>query len=270
MHRLDHVIVMVRDLTRAIDDFGRLGFTVLPGGPHVEEPTHNAIIPFADGTYVEVLSFRKWHIAPLLRLSGRLGLVDVLGAVTRQSPLARRYMHHGARPQPEGLVDVVLQVGEPDATACIERARTRGLVLDGPVAVERQRPDGLEVRCQTFVPHSMDLPYLCIDLTPRQNRVPPGVAHRNGARGISAVDVEAVDVTATLGRYAALLDVTLASRAATGGSVPLGGGSLNVRQAAGTREGPSAVWLDVDERGAEGPLDPALAHGARLVCRRAS
>ena len=53
LRQLDHVVFVVRDLPGAIDDYRRRGFTVTPGGEHVDRQTHNAVIPFADGSYLE-------------------------------------------------------------------------------------------------------------------------------------------------------------------------------------------------------------------------
>ncbi len=56
---LDHVVIVVTDLERAMTDYQALGFTVLPGGEHADGRTHNALIAFADGTYIELIAFRS-------------------------------------------------------------------------------------------------------------------------------------------------------------------------------------------------------------------
>lgn len=53
---LDHAIVAVHDLEQAIHDHRSLGFTVIPGGVHANRATHNALIAFANGTYLELLA----------------------------------------------------------------------------------------------------------------------------------------------------------------------------------------------------------------------
>jgi hypothetical protein len=44
---LAHVIVAVRELERAVEDYRSLDFTVIPGGVHSNGATHNALIAFA-------------------------------------------------------------------------------------------------------------------------------------------------------------------------------------------------------------------------------
>ena len=46
---IDHIVIVVRDLDAAAQDYERLGFTVVPGGKH-PVGTHNALIAFADST----------------------------------------------------------------------------------------------------------------------------------------------------------------------------------------------------------------------------
>src|SRR5437016_2703006 len=69
---LDHVVLVARDLDAAVADHRRRGFTVTPGGKHADGLTHNALVPFADGSYLEIVAFpdldravshRWWKIA---------------------------------------------------------------------------------------------------------------------------------------------------------------------------------------------------------------
>jgi len=53
--RLDHVVVGVRDLDEAIQNYQQLGFEVRPGGRHTGLGTHNALIRFGLD-YLELLA----------------------------------------------------------------------------------------------------------------------------------------------------------------------------------------------------------------------
>ncbi|MEK7364696.1 MAG: VOC family protein, partial [candidate division NC10 bacterium] len=74
---IDHLVVAVPDLDTAIRGYTELGFTVVPGGRH-PVGTHNALISFADGSYLELIAFyepspdHRWW-APLQKGGG---LVD--------------------------------------------------------------------------------------------------------------------------------------------------------------------------------------------------
>ena len=57
--QLDHLVILVRDLESAIADYTALGFTVQRGGTHADGATHNALVGFADGSYLELIAFLK-------------------------------------------------------------------------------------------------------------------------------------------------------------------------------------------------------------------
>lgn len=177
--RLDHVVIAVHDLATAIADYRSLGFNVQPGGRHSKSTSHNALIVFQDGAYFELIAWpqpdpaHRWY--------------DVL-------------VKHG-----EGLMDFALL--PDDVPGAIERARSRGLALDGPVDGGRFRPDGVELQWRTGRQKTFDLPFLCRDITPRDGRVPTGDVrrHANGATGVATVSVAVADLEASVARYRALL-----------------------------------------------------------------
>jgi Glyoxalase-like domain len=70
--RLDHLVMLVGYLDRAVRDYEELGFTVTPGGEHADGLTHNALIPFRDGSYFPArgLSGPEGSQGQLLRLAG--------------------------------------------------------------------------------------------------------------------------------------------------------------------------------------------------------
>ena len=75
---IDHIVIAVPSLERAIATYRDLGFSVVEGGRH-PYGSYNALIGFADGSYIEVLSFYEDSPAhpwwPLLQERGG-GLVD--------------------------------------------------------------------------------------------------------------------------------------------------------------------------------------------------
>lgn len=176
--RLDHLVILVSDLDTAVADYRALGFTVTPGGTHTDGATHNALVAFADGSYLELIAF------------------------LREAPEHRWWRHAAAG---EGLIDFALL---PDDTArVIAQAQSRSLAMTGPTDGGRQRPDGQELRWQTGLPPNAGLPFLCGDVTPRALRVPSGAAHEhaNGVTGIAGVTVVVEDAAAAAEQYAALL-----------------------------------------------------------------
>jgi hypothetical protein len=78
---IDHVVIVVRDLAQASADFAAAGFTVTPGGEHADGATHNALIPFADGAYIELIAFKEPD-RPSTHTSGGRGWPRVRGRST--------------------------------------------------------------------------------------------------------------------------------------------------------------------------------------------
>ena len=176
LRQLDHVVFVFRDLQAAIDDHRRRGFTVTPGGEHADRVTHNALIPFADGTYLELVGF----LDPTRAQTHRWWNVAANGG---------------------GIADFALLSDDlaADATALADLVKT--LPKDGG----RITPAGVELRWRTaFL--KPPLPFIIEDLTPREFRVPSGAAadHANGALGIASVVVGASDLADTEWRYAKL------------------------------------------------------------------
>lgn len=173
---IDHVVVLVSDLTQALRRWEQDGFTVTPGGVHADGVTHNALVCFADGSYIELLAFLKEPpgIHRWARLNGFWGPIDYVIATTDASGLARELR---AKDLPYG--DVV----------------------DGG----RKRPDGIDLRWRSSFPANPNaaLPFIIEDVTRRQLRVPDGKAalHNNAASGIVQVRVDVPDIEAAAGVY---------------------------------------------------------------------
>jgi catechol 2,3-dioxygenase-like lactoylglutathione lyase family enzyme len=177
--RLDHVVIAVADLGKAVEGYRALGFTVVIGGRHPGRTSHNALVALQDGAYLELIAW------------------------TAPGPGERWYDVHAKHG--DGLMDFALL---PEDTAqAIAEAKARGLALDGPIDGGRVRPDGTQIQWQTGRQSTFDLPFLCGDVTPRALRVPEGEArkHPNGVVGVKSVTVAVHDLDATLTRYAALL-----------------------------------------------------------------
>jgi catechol 2,3-dioxygenase-like lactoylglutathione lyase family enzyme len=177
---IDHVVIAVPDLDAASRDYAALGFTVVPGGRHERAVgTHNALIAFADGAYLELIAFyvptasHRWW-APLQKGGG---LVDYC--------LATDDLPGDAAALREAGVDV----GEPEP-----RSRTR--------------PDGHEVRWVFSLArgaHRGVAPFVIQDVTPRDTRVPAERTHANGVIGVDTLTVAVEDVAAVRQWYGDVL-----------------------------------------------------------------
>lgn len=177
IRQLDHVVLVVLDLERAVADWRARGFTVTPGGEHAGGLTHNALIGFTDGSYVELIAFH-----------------DIAAARGKHQwqPIAER----GG-----GWADFALLSDDLVADATSLGA----LVAKRPEDGGRTRPDGMTIRWRT-ARLEPPLPFLIQDVTGRELRVPGGVAtaHANQIASIVRVVVGSTDVLALRAKYDAL------------------------------------------------------------------
>jgi catechol 2,3-dioxygenase-like lactoylglutathione lyase family enzyme len=188
---LDHVVIAVSNLEQAMADYRDLGFTVIYGGRHASGTTHNALICFRDGTYLELLASTGEH-------KSRTDAVDF-----------SHLLEHG-----EGVSGYAFASDDLESDAAA--LRERGVNVDEVREGGRRRDDGAELRWKTaFIDGGMS-PFLIQDVTPRNLRVPDDAAtttHANGAAGICAfVVVPQVLAPERLGWYARLLGMQAQER----------------------------------------------------------
>lgn len=249
---IDHIVIVVADLEKAARDYEKLGFTVVPGGKH-PVGSHNVLISFADGSYIEIISYY------------------------RPSPDHRWWkpLQTG-----EGLVDFCMQTD--DLIGDTQKLRDAGVNINDPVPWSRTRPDGYELKWLLSLArqgHRGVAPFLIQDITPREERIPQKFDHPNGANGIGNLTVGVEEVDATRRWYERVLghDATEIDRSdllAHGFRVEIGPHGLaflkpNTPQSPLTKEiekrGPSPYAVTIRTgRGKYPPLDTLLMHGARL------
>ncbi|MEO5953958.1 MAG: VOC family protein [Chloroflexia bacterium] len=236
---IDHIVILVHDLEQAVRDYTELGFTVVEGGEHTGGVSHNALIAFEDGSYIELIAFR--------------------GPV----PPEHHFYREGVT---EGLITFALL--PTDIAADVAAARERGVEFDGPTAGGRLRPDGTRLEWQTATPHTHDLPFLCGDVTPRELRVPGRDTHKhtNGATGVGRIVVETKQLQESIARYTALLgeapNIERGEDVDTTAWFPLG--NANIILAPGTQpdwEGPISITLHTTRQNS---LNQELTHHVPL------
>ena len=248
---IDHIVIAVPDLAAASKSYADLGFTVVPGGRH-PVGTHNALIAFTDGSYIELIAFyepnpqHKWWQP--LKGGG-------------------------------GLVDFCMQTDDLLAdTAAFRRA---GVPIDDPSPLSRVRPDGYELKWVLSIPRvgfRAVAPFLIQDHTPREERVPGDHRHANGVIGIGTLTVAVDDVPRVRGWYAQVLgrsgdDAARDDLEASGARFTIGPHALEFVQPH-RASSPLTGWLKtrgsspyaatLRTTGASRSLDPATTFGARL------
>jgi hypothetical protein len=184
LRHIDHIVILVRDLDEASAGYSAAGFTVVPGGVHAGGATHNALVGFADGAYLELIAFTE-----------------------PDKEVPHRWWRRLAKG--EGFVDYALLSDNLDDDAAA--MRTRKVDVEDPVVGGRDRPDGQHVGWKnlhlTAAPARMALPFVIEDTTARSLRVPSGdtAAHPNGAAGVSSLTLIVTDLPAAVRRLGAVL-----------------------------------------------------------------
>jgi catechol 2,3-dioxygenase-like lactoylglutathione lyase family enzyme len=250
---IDHLVIVVRDLEKASDDYRELGFTVVAGGRHPGVGTYNALIAFADTSYMELIGFyepredHRWW-APLQRGGG--------------------------------LVDFCLQADDLERN--VRTLRHAGVDIGDPEPRDRKRPDGVEVRWRFALArgaHRGIAPFVIADVTGRDVRVPGERRHANGVTGIGTVTVAVRDVSGVRSWYAHALGQpgeAVRRSDVDGAGVRFRIGPHTFDFVAPVQErGPLADWIAqrgpspyaVALRAGTGTpraLDPSRTHGARI------
>lgn len=250
---IDHLVIVVQDLDRAAHDYRQLGFTVVPGGQH-PVGSHNVLISFQDGSYLEIIAFYREAID-----------------------------HRWWDPLQKGerLVDFCFQTD--DLRGDTGKLQQAGVAINNPVPWSRKRPDGFELKWLLSLAtgsHRGVAPFLIEDVTPRSERIPREFDHANRITGIDKVVVAVGELNQIDKWYGALLGIsgerfTDAALAADGLRFQVGPHRFEFvtpRDAASPlihwlREfGPSPYATVLKSTNSAGTkLDLRLSHGAQLL-----
>jgi len=236
--RFDHAVILVPSLVEGIARYSAAGFTVRAGGRHDTLPTENALIPFTDGSYLELIALHDPGAREdLRRLAASARWENHLRGV---SAIGRRFLPSLAGP--EGVCDYAL--GGARLKSFAAEARRRGLVMTGPSRFGRETPERRRLEMDLLLPAAEHLPFLVEDHTPREWRVPTdsgATSHANQALGVASVTVNAPDVVAAALELAESFDA--APRVGEDGVTRLALAGLEVRVAPGKPTGARVVEL---------------------------
>lgn len=175
---IDHIVIVVNDLDTAGTQFEAAGFTVTPGGSH-PTGTHNALIPFSDGSYIELIAIENPDLAKghpwFERMEGKEGFVT-------------------------------FAVGADPLDYELARLASRGIAAVNRKDGARTRPDGQQLQWKSAALESdppVFLPFLIQDVTDRTLRVPTGkeTEHKNQVKGTTGLTIVTGDVKQAMTPY---------------------------------------------------------------------
>lgn len=250
MLRLDHVIIAVQDLTRAVESYRSLGFTVIPGGIHRSNATWNALIPFKDGSYLELM------------------------APTRKPPEAGTDDYSFLVREGEGIVGFAMYSEDLDTD--VDAMRGRGISLSF-IRSGGRRQDGIDMRWRVASPVFGFSPFLLQDMTPRHLRIPSDEAsttHANTVTGIAALylGMEHENISNAITYYTMFTGVPAVTDFQVYSYIRLEGLTINFRPPLSKRRLPDAfgdvpeeIVLNTTDYEVEPHLfDMAYTHGVRF------
>ena len=175
--RFDHAIILVHDLDQAIAQYREKGFNAYFGGQHADGKTHNALIVFADGSYLELLAPTLPELLNGIDPNDRTSLLFLLT-------------------QGEGLGGYALLSDGLEADVEAMQGRGLGVVLSSPNG--RARPDGQQIRWRAAeLDDGTMTPFFIQDQTPRVLRVsdePSVTAQPNGVTGVVGLEIGVPDL----------------------------------------------------------------------------
>jgi len=234
---IDHLVIRVRDLDRARETFGRLGFKLTPPGRHTGLGTANHTAVFSDRTYLEFL------------------------AVERPDPASPFEVLADANEGPR-----VLGLRTADARALHHRLLEAGLNPGTPVSFDRpvELPEGEgEARFTAMsLPSEMTpgvMGFAYEQHTPDHVWLPDYLEHENGVVGIAAVMIAAPDPEETAAGWSRTLGSPIAPIADGAVSVATGGAVIVIATPAFLN------WIWTSDQALEGVDEPRLVGAALRV-----
>ncbi len=180
----DHVVILSSELSEARRQYQRLGFVAEYGGVHPAWGTQNALIPLADGSYLEFLAPRD---------------------------LARE-VRHRLWHRPDGRTREPGEYGgyallSSDLEGNLIRLRSEDALFEGSQAGSRERPDKQVVRWRTAFSNDPTLPFLIQDETPRELRIAPATHGVGADSWIAEITVAVCDLSGARKAYQRLLEI---------------------------------------------------------------
>lgn len=243
--RIDHAVVVVDDLNKSIEEFRNEGYTITSGGEFPGADTHNALIPFADGSYIEL--FAPVDLSLRSQMKQLVASGEFNKAMKDLDPMDRRFMLHLA--DGPGLRDVALSAPGLNLSEESTRVALSGLNFSSPIAMSRTGPKG-NVSYHVIVPefeNQMAFPFLITDDTPRSYRVQEVNAsyHPNGATGIGSITIAAVDPSSIMPFYDSLLSGVTKNQTQNETMYALNGSSLSILQNSdkSLKDGPASLAI---------------------------
>ena len=177
--KLDHVGICAYDLQSLQDAFASVGLRAEYGGAHATGGTHNALLGFDDGSYIELIALQK------------------PGSVADD---------RWNTSKPGTSHACFWAVHTDDLKSQVDAFRNAKLESSDPQPGSRKKPDGTVLQWQTAAtPDDKGgdiLPFAIQDITPRSSRIQPSTSVKGSElTGVTRVVIGVNDLSAAIALY---------------------------------------------------------------------
>lgn len=242
--RFDHAVILVLDLRAAMADYRSLGFNPFFGGEHADGKTHNALIVFHDGSYLELLAPTKPEFIETTDHSRRNGFLFMFA-------------------QGEGFGGYALLADDLEAET--KRMQRCGLPIEMRPPGGRLRPDGEELRWRSAMFDNTMTPFFIQDDTPRNLRVPDmadKITQPNDVVGIESIEVATSEFETGIVRYQDILRHE--AHASGQNEAVFKGAGFDLRLSVNPKLDTDRLIVVRLKAGENRSLDKTLTHGAEI------
>lgn len=253
--QFDHVVVLVNNLDQAIANYQALGFNPFYGGRHADGRTHNALIVFRDGTYLELLAPTDPTLLQTIDPNDRSNFLFLFE-------------------KGEGFGGYALL--SQNLAADVAGMQARGLNIQMRQPGGRARPDGETLRWRTAMLEGTMTPFFIQDDTPRRLRVTDAsdqTEQPNGVTGVAGISVVAFNLAEGISRYHLILNTEPVQEGFTTADFAVGNCTISVIAPANADvtiskhlmergETPYLLRLKTEKPNQIGYLDLERTHGA--------
>ncbi|KAI0333166.1 hypothetical protein GY45DRAFT_1320112 [Cubamyces sp. BRFM 1775] len=281
---LDHIVHLTPPgtLEASVSAFRKLGFTVTPGGTHADGLTANALVVFADGTYLELLHFTSPRSTGSDPADVQAGSTKHPWAAKRPGWIDYAFLGNAGSPSVAQTINARAAADGSGVRYAPEvrggRTRTDGRVLEWLITAPVD--DGTDVS-EFTKEHSRDrdsaaddvrgrLPFFCGDVTPRAWRVPldppSNTSHPNTAHGIAHVKL--LVLPAHFGAYARALTAVLGVPPSPGARDAANLNDLNDSNVEEVEEVEEVVW-ELERQPEQSVVSGISGHAALLILKAA-
>jgi hypothetical protein len=186
--RIDHVTIAGSELKQMQGRLAAVGIASVYGGAHNNHATEMALVSFADGSYLELMS-----------IQANADAQAVAGHVWA------KFLKENAGP-------CAWAMREKDLAAEVSRLKAAGIAVSAPVGSGRTRPDGVRLEWETSdvgaETRGTFFPFLIQDKTPREQRAfPQGKPVTREFRGVTRVVIAVRNLDDAIKRYRAAYGV---------------------------------------------------------------